>query len=340
MHFARLTFAAAACLLATAAAAVTRPTDAEISDLVAKYSAAAIADREDIHKNPELSNRETRTGALIAAHLKKLGIETRTGVAHTGVVGILKGGLAGRTIAVRADIDALPVTEVSDFPFNTLFTKAPSCITAADAPVVRPPHVQLLDYEIELGLVLRRDLAAGTKVGADDVGAWLAGVTIVNDLSARDIQLPQGQFYKGKSYRGFGPVGPGLVLLTPEEWARWPELHMRLGVNGQPRQDAYCREMIHAPAATLTELAAMHDVLAGDLIATGTPAGCAARAPGRLAMFVLRHLVSDATKWHLFIRKGVTNPAYLRPGDRLSLSIRTDDGAIDLGEQTTVITTG
>lgn len=230
--------------------------------------------------------------------------------------------------------------KLSDFPFNTIFTKAPSCITAADAPVARPRHVQLLDYEIELGLVLRRDLAAGTKVGADDLGAWLAGVTIVNDLSARDVQLPQGQFYKGKSYRGFGPVGPGLVLLTPEEWARWPELHMRLGVNGQPRQDAYCREMIHAPAATLTELAAMHDLHAGDLVATGTPAGCAARAPGRMAMFVLRHLVSDATKWHLFIRKGVANPAYLRPGDRLSLSIRTDDGAIDLGEQTTVITTG
>ena len=63
MHRARLTFAAAACLFATGAAAATRPTDAEISDLVAKYSAAAIADREDIHKNPELSNRETRTGA-------------------------------------------------------------------------------------------------------------------------------------------------------------------------------------------------------------------------------------------------------------------------------------
>jgi amidohydrolase len=119
MQRARLTFVAAACLLATSATAATRPTDAEISDLVAKYSAAAIADREDIHKNPELSNRETRTGALIAAHLKKLGIETRTGVAHTGVVGILKGGLPGRTIAVRADIDALPVTEVSDFPFKS-----------------------------------------------------------------------------------------------------------------------------------------------------------------------------------------------------------------------------
>lgn len=229
--------------------------------------------------------------------------------------------------------------KLADFPFNTLFTKAPSCITAADAPVARPRHVQLLDYEIELGLVLRRDLPAGTQVDPDDLGAWLAGVTIVNDLSARDVQLPQGQFYKGKSYRGFGPVGPGLVLLTREEWKRWPELHMRLTVNGQPRQDAYCREIIHGPAATLTELAAMHDVHAGDLIATGTPAGCAARAPGKLAMFVLRHLVSDATKWQLFIKKSLVNPAYLRPGDRLSLTIRTDDGAIDLGEQTTVITT-
>jgi 2-keto-4-pentenoate hydratase/2-oxohepta-3-ene-1,7-dioic acid hydratase in catechol pathway len=227
---------------------------------------------------------------------------------------------------------------VENFPFNTLFTKAPSCITAADAAVVRPAHVQLLDYEIELGLVLRKALPAGTKVGPEDLSKWVAGVTIVNDLSARDVQLPQGQFYKGKSYRGFGPVGPGLVLLTPQEWARWPELHMRLSVNGQPRQDAYCSEMIHAPAATLTELAELHDLHAGDLIATGTPAGCAARAPGKLAMFVLKHLLSDAGKWRIFIRKGASNPAYLRPGDRIHASIRTDDGLIDLGEQTTRIT--
>lgn len=228
--------------------------------------------------------------------------------------------------------------DLAQFPFNTLFTKAPSCITAADAPVVIPAHVKLLDYEIELGLVLRKNLVPGATVDPDNLGEWLAGVTIVNDLSARDVQLPQGQFYKGKSYRGFGPVGPGLVLLSPAEWRRWPDLHMRLSVNGQVRQDAHCREMIHAPAATLTELAALQDVNAGDLIATGTPAGCAARAPGKLAMFVLKHLVNDATKWKLFIGKGLSNPAYLRPGDRLSLTIRTDDGAIDLGEQTTLIT--
>jgi 2-keto-4-pentenoate hydratase/2-oxohepta-3-ene-1,7-dioic acid hydratase in catechol pathway len=227
---------------------------------------------------------------------------------------------------------------VENFPFNTLFTKAASCITAADAPVARPAHVQLLDYEIELGLVLRRSVPTGTQVGAGDLPQWLAGVTIVNDLSARDVQLPQGQFYKGKSYRGFGPVGPGLVLLTPADWARWPELRMRLAVNGQPRQDAYCTEMIHGPAATLTELAGLQDLSAGDLIATGTPAGCAARAPGKLSMFILKHLMSDADKWRLFIRKGRANPAYLRPGDRISATIRTDDGAIDLGEQTTLIT--
>ena len=226
---------------------------------------------------------------------------------------------------------------LENFPFNTLFTKAPSCITAADAPVVRPAHVQLLDYEIELGLVVRKPLTAGAQVAPDALHEWLAGVTIVNDLSARDVQLPQGQFYKGKSYRGFGPVGPGLVLLTPQEWARWPELHMRLAVNGQTRQDAYCSEMIHAPAATLAELAAMHDLRPGDLIATGTPAGCAARAPNKLAMFVMRHFISEAGKWRLFIGKGRANPAYLRPGDRISAVIRTDDGHIDLGEQTTAI---
>jgi 2-keto-4-pentenoate hydratase/2-oxohepta-3-ene-1,7-dioic acid hydratase in catechol pathway len=225
----------------------------------------------------------------------------------------------------------------ADFPFNTLFTKAGSSLTAADAPVTRPSHVHLLDYEIELGLVIRQAPPAGAQVEANELHRWLAGVTIVNDLSARDVQLPQGQFYKGKSYRGFAPVGPGLVLLEPAEWARWPELHMRLSVNGQSRQDGYCGEMIHGPAATLTELAALQDLHAGDLIATGTPAGCAARAPGKLTMTFAKMFLSDATKWRIFIAKGRSNPAYLRPGDRIVATIRTDDGAIDLGQQTTTI---
>lgn len=221
--------------------------------------------------------------------------------------------------------------------FNTIFTKAASSIVAADEPVARPAHVSMLDYEVELGLVLRRAIPPGIQVKADELHLWLAGLVIVNDLSARDVQLPQAQFYKGKSYRGFGPVGPYLILPTVQEWKRWPDLHMRLAVNGQTRQDAYCREMIYQPAPTLVELAQLQDLFAGDLIATGTPAGCASRAPGKAIMFIFKHFVSEAGKWRLFIKKNAANPAYLRPGDQISATIRTDDGALDLGEQTTKI---
>ena len=119
MNFARSIIAAAGCLLAAGAAAAARPTDAEISALAAKYAGNSIAQRQDMHRNPELSNRETRTGELVAEHLKSLGIEVQAGIAHTGVVGILKGGKPGRTIAVRADMDGLPVTEQTDYPFKS-----------------------------------------------------------------------------------------------------------------------------------------------------------------------------------------------------------------------------
>jgi amidohydrolase len=73
--------------------------------------------RRDVHQYPELGNREFKTAAKIAEHLKSLGIEVQTGVAHTGVVGLLKGGKPGPVIALRADIDALPVTERNSLPF-------------------------------------------------------------------------------------------------------------------------------------------------------------------------------------------------------------------------------
>lgn len=78
--------------------------------------------RRDFHQNPELSNREFKTAKKIAAHLKSLGLEVQTGVAHTGVVGILKGKKSGKVLALRADIDALPVTERTDVPFKSSVT--------------------------------------------------------------------------------------------------------------------------------------------------------------------------------------------------------------------------
>ncbi|MEM9000333.1 MAG: amidohydrolase [Bacteroidota bacterium] len=78
--------------------------------------------RRDIHQNPELSNREFKTAEKIAKHLTALGLEVQTGVAHTGVVGVLKGNLPGKVVGLRADIDALPVTERNDLPFKSTVT--------------------------------------------------------------------------------------------------------------------------------------------------------------------------------------------------------------------------
>lgn len=90
---------------------------ADTTQLVQGELSQVTAWRRDIHQHPELSNRETRTSALVAAQLKKLGLEVHTGIAHTGVVGILKGGKPGPKLAIRADMDALPVTEEVDLPF-------------------------------------------------------------------------------------------------------------------------------------------------------------------------------------------------------------------------------
>src|SRR5688500_885454 len=85
------------------------PLDRRIEEAAARIEQKVIADRRDIHQNPELGNREFRTARLIEKRLRDLGIEVKTGVAHTGVIGLLRGGRPGRVIALRADMDALPV---------------------------------------------------------------------------------------------------------------------------------------------------------------------------------------------------------------------------------------
>jgi amidohydrolase len=113
-----------ACALAgQQAVAASAPTaskrDSAVDAEVARVAPAMIAARRRIHQNPELGNREKETAAFVAEHLRKLGLEVKTGIAHTGVVGLLKGGRPGPLVAVRADMDALPVTEDTPLPFKS-----------------------------------------------------------------------------------------------------------------------------------------------------------------------------------------------------------------------------
>jgi amidohydrolase len=93
--------------------------DEAIREAVLQQESSIIEHRHHIHQNPELGNREFETAKRVAAHLESLGIEVKTGIAHTGVLGILKGGKPGPVVAVRADMDALPVTEQTDLPFKS-----------------------------------------------------------------------------------------------------------------------------------------------------------------------------------------------------------------------------
>jgi amidohydrolase len=96
------------------------PLKAKIDKLAEGMEKQVVTWRRDFHQNPELSNREFRTAKIVAEHLKSLGMEVKTGVAKTGVVGILKGGKPGPVIALRADMDGLPVTERADLPFKSM----------------------------------------------------------------------------------------------------------------------------------------------------------------------------------------------------------------------------
>jgi 2-keto-4-pentenoate hydratase/2-oxohepta-3-ene-1,7-dioic acid hydratase in catechol pathway len=203
--------------------------------------------------------------------------------------------------------------------------------------VWRPEHVALLDYEIELALVFRRAIRAPVTVTAATLKDYVFSVAIANDLSARDVQLPQTQFFKGKSYRGFCPIGPWLTVLEPDEFGDLDRLDLRLAVNGVTRQSDNTANLVFKPAETITELSTFADIAPGDVLLTGTPSGCALRVlPPAIRKLV--QLLPERRFWKLFLDSQRRRKEYLQPGDQVNATIRTTDGRIDLGEQVVRVT--
>lgn len=215
----------------------------------------------------------------------------------------------------------------------TFFRKSSASITGPFGEILRPPHVGLLDYEVEIGLVIGRAIPVGTAITDTNLADYIAGLTITNDVSARDIQLPQTQFYEAKSYPTFTPVGPALVLLDPTELARFGDLRLRLSVSGEERQNSIVDgDMLYRPLQALQALTRFQSLAAGDLILTGTPAGTALTAPPK-PIEMIGNLLPPAVKWKAFFARQAKNQKYLQHGDVIEASVATDDGSLDLGTQ-------
>jgi 2-keto-4-pentenoate hydratase/2-oxohepta-3-ene-1,7-dioic acid hydratase in catechol pathway len=219
----------------------------------------------------------------------------------------------------------------------TFFRKTSGSISGPFDDIVRPPHVKFLDYEVEIGLVIGRELPVGTEVTEANLADYVAGLVVTNDVSARDIQLPQTQFYEAKSYPTFTPVGPALVLLTAAELKRFGDLRLELRVSGEVRQNMLVDgDMIYKPLQALQSLARFQHLDPGDLVLTGTPVGTALSAPPK-PLEIIGSLLPPAMKWKAFFSRQAGNPKYLHHGDVVELSVATDDGAIDLGTQRTSV---
>jgi len=218
----------------------------------------------------------------------------------------------------------------------TFFRKSSGSISGPFDEVVKPAHVRLLDYEVEIGLVIGREMPVGTEITEDNLADYVAGIVVTNDVSARDVQLPKTQFYESKSYPTFTPVGPALVLPDAEELKRFTDLRLTLSVNGEVRQDRTVADMIYQPVQALRALTRFQRLDPGDLLLTGTPVGTALSAPPK-PVEILTAFLPAATKWRLFFQAQAKNRKYLQDGDVIEAGVATDDRVIDLGTQRTVV---
>ncbi len=143
---------------------ISQASDLGLEKMVNAVTPKVIAWRRDIHQYPELGNREHRTAALVADHLRELGLEVRTGIAHTGVVAILHGAKSGPVIALRADMDALPVTELVDLPFAS---KVRTTFNGKEVGVMHAcghdTHTAILMGVAEVLHALRKELSGTVK---------------------------------------------------------------------------------------------------------------------------------------------------------------------------------
>ena len=190
----------------------------------------------------------------------------------------------GRNYAEHAKESGSAVPGVPVF-----FTKPPTCVVGPDADVVHHAVTHALDYEVELAVVIGK---RGGDIPEERALDYVFGYTIMNDITARDLQRRHEQWFKGKSLDTFAPLGPAVVhrsaILDPQN------LRLTMRVNGEVRQNASTRSMVFSVAQLIAVLSGGMTLEPGDILATGTPEGVA---------------------------MGRTPPPWLRPGDVVEAEI-------------------
>ena len=170
-----------------------------------------------------------------------------------------------------------------------LFAKTSNAINGHNFPVLMPEGTTQVDYEAELTVVIGRKCH---RVSAADALSYVAGYTSGNDVSARDFQFGDGQWFRGKSIDGFGPIGPWIV--TPSAVGDPHKLSIRLRLNGQTMQDSTTANLIFGIPELISFTSRNMTLMPGDVIMTGTPPGVG------------------------FTRKP---PVFVKPGDRMEVEI-------------------
>ncbi len=166
------------------------------------------------------------------------------------------------TAALRGRVSSIPEHPV-------LFTKAPTTVNAPYGNIVVDPAVSVqIDWEVELGVIIGK---TGKNIREEDALSYVFGYTVINDVTARDLQSQHKQFFKGKSIDGYCPMGPWIV--TADEIADPQQLDLRLRVNGVTKQEASTNTMIFSVRQIIAVLSLGMTLEPGDVIATGTPSG-------------------------------------------------------------------
>ncbi|TXT56031.1 MAG: hypothetical protein BAJATHORv1_30415 [Candidatus Thorarchaeota archaeon] len=230
-----------------------------VSQILASYHKTSSDEKPMLYKKSSISYEAPikRPGKIIA-----LGLNYRDHIEETG-------------------------RDVPDFP--VIFAKFPSCVMGPNTVVNIPEVTNQLDWEVELGVIIGR---LCKNVEESDALEYVAGYTILNDLSARDLQHTEGQWVRGKSLDGLCPMGPRIV--TTDELGDGSGLKMHTKVNGVLKQESNTSNLLYGTKEIVSFLSKSFTLEPGDVIATGTPAGVGfARDP----------------------------PEFLKPGDEVELYI-------------------